>query len=43
MSFSDSPMFIAIVDSMGGDLAVVNSARVSYGKSSVELNDKDEG
>lgn len=26
---------------MGGDLAVVNSARVSYGKSSVELNDKD--
>lgn len=34
--------FINLVDTMGGDLAVVNSARVSYGKSSPELTDKDE-
>lgn len=34
--------FINLVETMGGDLAVVNSARVSYGKSVSELNEKDE-
>lgn len=34
--------FINLVETMGGDLAVVNSARVSYGSSSVELTEKDE-
>lgn len=33
--------FINIVDAMGGDLAVVNGARVSYGGSVTELNEKD--
>lgn len=36
-----SHSFIELVDKMGGDLAVVNSARVSFGKSSNELNDRD--
>lgn len=39
---SQSHALIHLVDTMGGDLAVVNSARVSYGKSSMELDDKDE-
>ena len=34
--------FVELVDKMGGDLAVVNSARVSYGKSSMEMTEKDE-
>lgn len=34
--------FINLVEIMGGDLSVVNSARVSYGKSSIELTEKDE-
>lgn len=34
--------FIELVDTMGGDLAVVNSARVSYGKHSMEMTEKDE-
>lgn len=33
--------FINLQEVMGGDLAVVNSARVSYGKSSTEMNEKD--
>lgn len=38
---SENPSYLHLVEHMGGDLAVVNSARVSYGKSSVELNDRD--
>jgi len=38
---SEKHAYVNLVDTMGGDLAVVNSARVSYGKSSVELNDRD--
>jgi thymidylate synthase (FAD) len=34
--------FVELVDKMGGDLSVVNSARVSYGKHSMELTEKDE-
>lgn len=34
--------FVQVVEMMGGDLAVVNSARVSYAKSSAELTEKDE-
>lgn len=34
--------FINLVETMGGDLAVVNSARVSLGASSAELTEKDE-
>lgn len=34
--------FINLVEIMGGDLAVVNGARVSYGKSSSSLNERDE-
>lgn len=37
-----SHAFVQVVEMMGGDLAVVNSARVSYAKSSAELTDKDE-
>jgi thymidylate synthase (FAD) len=33
--------YVRLVDSMGSDLSVVNSARVSYAKESFELNDKD--
>lgn len=43
MTVPDSPSFVNLVEMMGGDLAVVNSARVSYGKSSVELSDRDKG
>jgi thymidylate synthase (FAD) len=32
---------VELVDSMGDDLAVVNAARVSYGKESVAFSDKD--
>lgn len=34
--------FINLVEIMGRDLSVVNSARVSYGKSSMEMTEKDE-
>lgn len=34
--------FVELVDKMGGDLSVCNSARVSYGKHSMELTEKDE-
>ena len=34
-------MNVELLDSMGNDLMVVNVARVSYGKWSYELNDKD--
>lgn len=34
--------YIRLVDHMGTDLSVVNSARVSYAKASTELSDKDE-
>ncbi|MGN7383647.1 FAD-dependent thymidylate synthase [Paenibacillus sp. SAFN-117] len=33
--------YVRLVDRMGGDLAVVNSARVSYAKESKQLTDKD--
>lgn len=35
--------FIELKDIAGGDLAIVNAARVSYGKSSTELTDADRG
>lgn len=34
--------YVRLVDVMGSDLTVVNSARVSYDKASEELSDKDE-
>lgn len=34
--------FIAIIDYLGTDLTVVNSARVSFGKESKEFNEKDQ-
>ena len=34
--------YVRLVDHMGSDLSVVNSARVSYDKQSFELNEKDE-
>ena len=33
---------VELVESMGSDLTVVNSARVSFGKHKEELDDKDE-
>lgn len=36
-----SEAFVNLVDVMGGDIAIVNSAIVSYGKSSFELTDRD--
>jgi thymidylate synthase (FAD) len=33
--------YVRLVDTMGSDLTVANSARVSYAKESFELNDKD--
>ena len=35
------PMSVALVDFMGTDLSVVNAARVSFNKVSIELNEKD--
>jgi len=35
------PMSVELVDHMGSDLSVVNAARVSFGKVSNELTDKD--
>lgn len=34
-------MKVELINSMGGDLSIVNAARVSYGKESEELNSKD--
>lgn len=39
---SNDHAFINLVEIMGGDLAVVNSARVSYGRSTTEMTEKDE-
>ena len=33
--------YVRLVDVLGNDLSIVNAARVSYDKESVELNDKD--
>ena len=33
--------FVKLVDSMGNDLSIVRSARVSYGKTSEEFSDRD--
>jgi thymidylate synthase (FAD) len=33
--------FVTLIDTLGGDLTVVNSARVSFGKRKTELDDKD--
>ena len=33
--------YVRLVDTLGDDLSIVNAARVSYDKESVELNDKD--
>ena len=33
--------YVRLVDSMGGDLSVVNAARVSYDKESTEIDEKD--
>lgn len=33
--------FVELVDTMGDDLKVVNTARVSYGKESKDFTDKD--
>lgn len=38
----DNIGFVELVNSMGDDLSIVNSARVSYGKTSEELSLKDE-
>ena len=35
------PISVALVDFMGTDLSVVNAARVSFNKVSIELNEKD--
>ena len=35
--------FVELVDHMGDDLAVVNSARVSLGKSSYEIGERETG
>lgn len=39
---TNQPASINLVEIMGKDLAVVNSARVSYGNSTFELSEKDE-
>lgn len=33
--------YVRLVDTLGSDLTVVNAARVSYAKESLELDDKD--
>ena len=38
---SDGISLVQFIDSMGSDLTVVNSARVSFGKESLEMCDKD--
>ena len=39
--YEDSKGFVELVDAVGSDLSVVNSARVSFGKHKTELDDKD--
>ncbi len=33
--------YVRLVDTLGSDLTIVNAARVSYAKESLELDDKD--
>ena len=40
--YEDGKGFVELVDAVGSDLSVVNSARVSFGKHKTELDDKDE-
>ena len=40
--YSDDTGFVELVDSVGSDLSVVNSARVSFGKHKDTLGGKDE-
>jgi len=40
--YGDGKGFVELVDHMGTDLTIVNSARVSFGKHKDELDDKDE-
>jgi thymidylate synthase (FAD) len=39
--YGDSKGFVELVDAVGSDLSVVNSARVSFGKHKSELDEKD--
>ncbi len=39
--YEDKECFVDLVDYVGSDLSVVNSARVSFGKHKVELDEKD--
>ena len=39
--YEDDKGFVELVDAVGSDLSVVNSARVSFGKHKAELDDKD--
>ena len=39
--YNDKKGFVELVDAVGDDLTVVNSARVSFGKHKVKLDDKD--
>ena len=39
--YEDGKGFVELVDAVGSDLSVVNSARVSFGKHKTELDDKD--
>ena len=39
--YGDGKGFVELVDAVGSDLSVVNSARVSFGKHKTELDDKD--
>jgi len=39
--YEDSKGFVELVDAVGSDLSVVNSARVSFGKHKSELDEKD--
>jgi thymidylate synthase (FAD) len=40
--YGDGKSFVELVDHMGSDLTIVNSARVSFGKHRDELDEKDE-
>ena len=39
--YEDGKGFVELVDAVGSDLSVVNSARVSFGKHKTELDEKD--
>ena len=39
--YEDGKGFVGLVDAVGSDLSVVNSARVSFGKHKTELDEKD--